>query len=370
MIVQLHGWGEGVTEVTTKSWLTALAALAACIGLAATASAHTGSARTVTATSTTEGVTLEIAADKNEAAVANGLGDELTEDTLVTGSDMVQLWTVSGIEVQADAPCEETLSEPRIVGDSVVVELLTTCGPGERSVSDVSLSDGHQTIVSVSHPDGNTSTVILNGPDDAASVSTPITALQAAGTFVVQGAIHLVTGFDHMLFVLSLLFAAGLVSREHGSKKALRNVAWIITAFTVGHSITLVVASLGLVTLPSQLVEASIAASIIVVAVMNVLRPDETMGRAHIALGFGLIHGFGFSSVLADVGLPAQQHAVALLSFNVGIELAQLTFVALALVPLAWLARKSFYRPVVMQGGSIVIALCATYWLVERVLGV
>ena len=185
-----------------------------------------------------------------------------------------------------------------------------------------------------------------------------------------EGVIHLVTGYDHVLFLLSLLFASGVVARRRGTRKALKEIGLVVTAFTVGHSITLVLASLGIVGLNIQFVESVIAASIVAVAAMNVFKPEETLGRPWIALVFGLIHGFGFSSVLAEVGLPAGQTAVALLSFNVGIELAQLAIVAIAIAPLAWLAnRERFYRAAVMRLGSFAIAALAAFWFVERAFG-
>ena len=106
------------------------------------------------------------------------------------------------------------------------------------------------------------------------------------------------------------------------------------------------------------------------VAVWNVVRQEARVGLRWVAGMFGLIHGFGFSSVLADVGLPAEQTAVALLSFNIGIELAQLAVVAVALLPLAWLAkREKLYRAAIMRAGSLAIAALASVWLVERALG-
>ncbi|MCA9624482.1 MAG: HupE/UreJ family protein, partial [Myxococcales bacterium] len=115
---------------------------------------------------------------------------------------------------------------------------------------------------------------------------------------------------------------------------------------------------------------AIIAASIVAVASLNVLRPEASVGRPAIALGFGLVHGFGFSSVLAEVGLPQGERAAALFSFNLGIELAQLAVVAIAIVPLAWLAsHEKLYRAAVMRGGSLAIAGVASVWVVQRALG-
>jgi hypothetical protein len=151
-----------------------------------------------------------------------------------------------------------------------------------------------------------------------------------------------------------------------GFREALWDVFRIVTSFTVAHSITLSLAALGIVALPSRLVESAIAASV-VVAALNNLRPVVEGRRWMVAFGFGLIHGFGFASVLTELGLPRDALVLALVGFNVGVEIGQLAIVALFL-PLAYSLRRSrFYRRAVMTGGSIVIAAVAATWLAERV---
>ena len=143
------------------------------------------------------------------------------------------------------------------------------------------------------------------------------------------------------------------------------DVVRVVTAFTLAHSLTLTLAALGVLALPSRLVESAIAASVIVAALNN-LRPLYQRGRVLFAFGFGLLHGFGFASVLADLGLPQDALLLSLVGFNVGVELGQLAIVAVFL-PLAWWLRNGlFYRRVVMLGGSAVIALVAAVWLLER----
>ena len=140
----------------------------------------------------------------------------------------------------------------------------------------------------------------------------------------------------------------------------------MVTAFTVAHSITLSLATLGWISLPSRWVESAIAASVVLAALNNVW-PVFHGRRWIVAFGFGLIHGFGFASVLADLGLPQGALALALLGFNVGVELGQLAIVA-AFLPLAYLLRRSaFYQRAVMRAGSLLIAALAAAWLVERV---
>ncbi|MET0981731.1 MAG: HupE/UreJ family protein, partial [Telluria sp.] len=145
------------------------------------------------------------------------------------------------------------------------------------------------------------------------------------------------------------------------------DVLRIVTAFTLAHSLTLSLAVLGALSLPSRLVESAIAASV-VLAALNNLWPLYHRWRALVAFGFGLIHGFGFASVLADLGLPQGALVLSLVGFNVGVELGQLAIVALFL-PLAFALRRGlFYRRMVMTGGSACIALAALVWLAERAL--
>ncbi|MDO9219279.1 MAG: HupE/UreJ family protein, partial [Lacisediminimonas sp.] len=146
---------------------------------------------------------------------------------------------------------------------------------------------------------------------------------------------------------------------------ALADVAKIVTAFTIAHSITLTLATLGWVSLPSRLVESTIALSVIVAALNNIF-PIFPERRWLMAFAFGLIHGFGFASVLGDLGLPAGSLILALLGFNLGVEAGQLAIVA-GFLPLAWWLRGTrFYRRGVLIGGSALIAVLAAIWLVER----
>lgn len=196
-----------------------------------------------------------------------------------------------------------------------------------------------------------------------------------AGTTFVQflreGVWHIWIGIDHVLFLLSLLLPAVLLwaatrwEPAPSQRAALIDVAKIVTAFTAAHSITLTLAALGLVSLPSRLVESAIAASVVLAALNNVF-PRLQRRRWAMAFGFGLIHGFGFASVLAELALPQDALVLALVAFNVGVELGQLAIVAV-FVPLAFAVRATaFYRRVVLVGGSWLIAALAAVWFVER----
>ena len=191
------------------------------------------------------------------------------------------------------------------------------------------------------------------------------------GQYVREGVRHIWTGFDHMLFLLSLLLPAVLVRRDRSwqpsasFRDAFIDVAKVVTAFTLAHSITLSLAVLGVLSLPSRVVESAIALSVVLAALNNVW-PWVANGRWLAAFGFGLLHGFGFAGALADLGLPTDALALSLAGFNVGVELGQLAIV-LAFLPLAFVSRATWaYRRVALAGGSLAIAALATAWFVER----
>ena len=195
------------------------------------------------------------------------------------------------------------------------------------------------------------------------------------GAYLREGVWHIWVGLDHVLFLLSLLLPAVWVRMERRWQAAPRFAAtfWdvlrVVTAFTVAHSITLSLAALQVVSLPARLVESVIAASVVLAALNNVV-PVVSTGRWIMAFTFGLIHGFGFASVLTDLGLPQGSLVTALLGFNLGVELGQLSIVA-AFLPIAYALRGTwFYRRVVFMGGSAAVVVLAGAWLVERAFNV
>jgi hydrogenase/urease accessory protein HupE len=174
--------------------------------------------------------------------------------------------------------------------------------------------------------------------------------------FIGQGIVHIFTGYDHILFIVTLMLAVG----------TWRRLAVIVTSFTAAHSLTLVAATLGIVTLPSRIVEPLIALSVLLVAVDALARPKAN-ARAIVTFGFGLVHGFGLSNVLRDLGLSGRELLPALLGFNVGVEIGQLLIV-MPLFPLVLLLRKQESRyaraRTVMCSVVAVVAVC---WIVLRV---
>lgn len=176
--------------------------------------------------------------------------------------------------------------------------------------------------------------------------------------FVPQGVHHILIGPDHVLFLIGLLLLGG----------SIRRLLVVVTAFTLAHSITLSAAVLNLFNPPAHLVEPAIALSIVCVGADNLLVGEGRDMRAWIALGFGLIHGFGFASVLRAMELPTRDVAWSLLSFNVGVELGQLAIVVVAAWLLAALrARNEAASRRLAVAGSVAVIAAGTYWFVERV---
>lgn len=186
-----------------------------------------------------------------------------------------------------------------------------------------------------------------------------------------DGVWHIWIGYDHILFLLALLLPAVVLRKERqwqavaAFKPAFIEVLKIVTAFTIAHSITLSLATLDVISLPSRWVEATIAASVVLAALNNIY-PLFRERRWMMAFVFGLIHGFGFASVLGDLGLPQNTLVLALVGFNLGVEAGQLAIVAVFL-PFTFAIRHTmFYRRVVLYGGSAVIVVLAMIWFVER----
>ncbi|MDB4996866.1 MAG: hypothetical protein JWM74_4298 [Myxococcaceae bacterium] len=192
---------------------------------------------------------------------------------------------------------------------------------------------------------------------------------------VKEGIFHIWEGIDHLLFLIALLLPSVLYRESkvwkprEAFRPALVDVLKVVTAFTVAHSITLSLAALDVVRLPSRLVESAIALSVVLAALNNVFTVLEG-DRWVAAFVLGLLHGFGFSQVLVDLGLTGGELLRILFGFNVGVEIGQAAVVAVFL-PLAFVARRSgAYRTIVLRAGSIAIAALALVWLVERALAI
>lgn len=210
----------------------------------------------------------------------------------------------------------------------------------------------------------------------ADTASAPASKPGSAGAaFFLDGVHHILIGYDHILFLISLLLPAVLIRIGKGWTPVARwqEAVWpmvaIVTMFTLGHSITLALAGLGIVSLTPRVIEPAIALTIIVAAVDNIV-PMLRGHRRLFTFLFGLIHGFGFASVLAELDLPMGSFVSALLQFNLGVEGGQLVIVSIVLAVLLAVRRWSRYPAVVLRGGSAFAIVIAALWFTERVLDI
>ena len=179
---------------------------------------------------------------------------------------------------------------------------------------------------------------------------------QTARTFLVLGIEHILTGYDHLLFLLALLVAG----------RGMRQLVAIVTSFTVAHSLTLAVATFGLIEPPPRLIEAAIALSIAYVGIENLL-VEDVRGRWRLTFVFGLVHGFGFANVLREMELPRAALASSLFTFNAGVELGQVA-VLLVVWPVLRAVQKSAYAVTITRAVSAVVIACGVVWFVQRVM--
>lgn len=217
------------------------------------------------------------------------------------------------------------------------------------------LGEHYQTLGNLRTPGGERQVIF---GDESRSVTVEIDRTVATGwfDFVKLGIEHILTGYDHLLFLVALLATA----------RGAWSVVSIVTAFTLAHSVTLSVAALGVVTIPDRIIEPLIAATIVWVALENLFAAEPDRRRWIWSFGFGLVHGFGFASVLGELGLKGATLVRGLVGFNIGVEIGQLIFVTVFLPTLMWLSRGRGAR-LTPRIASLAVAAIGTYWLVERI---
>jgi hypothetical protein len=329
---------------------------------------------------------LELAIRDGELAVGldqDGDG-KVTWGELRTGQTALQLYVMEHLHLAgADRRCGLEFGpvkvNERVDGNYLWLPFTADCGSVFKRLSIeyqvLGVEDpSHRGLLTLS-ANGATQTAVLGGASQVRvfELDHP-TAWPAFIEYLRAGIWHIWSGIDHLLFLLSLLLPAVLVRRQHRweavpmAAPAFASIVKVVTAFTLAHSITLSLAAFDVIRLPGRLTESIIAASIIVAALNNVF-PRVTEGRWRIAFAFGLLHGFGFASVLAEMGLPKEARLVSLVAFNLGVEAGQLA-VVLGVMPVAYLLRSTaFYRRGVMPWGSTAIAGLALVWLAQRALG-
>ncbi|HET6376223.1 MAG TPA: HupE/UreJ family protein [Methylocella sp.] len=233
----------------------------------------------------------------------------------------------------------------------------------------------HRGLLRLESSGGTRTAIFAPGSAKQSFPLSRISAVQQFRDYFLTGVEHIWSGYDHILFLLSLLLPAvmapGIKRWEPaaGFRPAFLNVLAVVTAFTAAHSITLSLATLKLIILPARLSESAIALSV-TVAALNNLHPLIRRRQWIVAFCFGLVHGFGFANVLAGLGLPQGALTLALVGFNLGVEAGQIAIVA-AFLPLAYAMRGTwFYRYAVLDGGSVLIAGVAALWFFERSLNI
>jgi hypothetical protein len=234
----------------------------------------------------------------------------------------------------------------------------------------------HSGYTKISLRDGVASTHVFRARARTLTLGVPRSPWQSAREYLLLGVEHIFTGYDHLAFLAALLLGTGLARRSgrdgaacaNAPEPAVRAVLKLVTAFTAAHSLTLIVSTLRPGLLGTSWVEPGIALSIAYVGLENLL-PRTPSRRWLVVFAFGLVHGLGFSSVLREIGLPARGLMLSLLSFNLGVELGQLTVVSLALPLVLGLARRrpAAFERFVLRGGSAAIAAAGLVWFVLRV---
>ncbi|WP_245830604.1 HupE/UreJ family protein [Planktotalea arctica] len=235
--------------------------------------------------------------------------------------------------------------------------------PENAGLMQVNWGDGYGTLILRQMGPQNPYTGYISGgqssPEIAVLGGEARGFMSVFGEYIPVGFDHILPkGLDHILFVLGLFFFS----------TALRPLLIQVTSFTLAHTVTLALGALGLISIPGSIVEPIIAASIVYVAIENVFARKMNPWRPVVIFIFGLLHGLGFASVLGEFGLPADQFIAALIGFNVGVELGQLTVIALAFLAVGyWFGGKDWYRTRIAMPASLLIAAVGAYWFVERV---
>ena len=390
-------------------------ALIVMVALAGTASAHKSSDAYLQLARTPAGISLRVDVALRDLDVALDL--DANADGRLTWGEVRSAWPaidgyvrsrvrVAGCELQPANPALET----RVGGVYAALVLMATCDvPAEPVIRYTLLGDvdpthrgiaridvpGQPTLLRVLDPSRpaalytalapapSAATAITPGavvaaaaipPAQAAASAVPASTAEPASEahgFLLEGVHHIVTGYDHVLFLLCLLLPSVMRRTPDGWRpvdrlsQAVWPVVGIVTAFTLAHSITLALAAMKWVSLPPSFIEPAIAVTIVLAALDN-LRPIFHGRRVIVTFLFGLIHGFGFAGVLAELNLPTTQFAWALLQFNLGLEVGQLIIVGVAASLLFALRRRTQYPVWAIRGGSLAAIAIGVLWFVER----
>ncbi len=276
---------------------------------------------------------------------------------LLGQAELVEI-TVDGRPLSASSQRAET-DEHGVVHIHLAYPPVTGTHVAVRSLVFTILPKTHRQYVSVLEDNVKLGGKMLDAGNNSFEInlSTPLERRYSFADFFKLGMEHIFTGYDHLVFLFGLLIVGG----------SLRSAVKIVTSFTIAHSITLALATLNLVALSGRIVEPLIAASIMYVGIENLFRGDLNR-RWMLTFGFGLVHGLGFASALRDLGVGANGTGVAvpLVSFNLGVELGQLTIAAVAL-PVIWkLSRSPRFQTLYAPACSVAVLAAGGWWLAQR----
>lgn len=341
---------------------------------------------------TLDGTTVDITIQTNVESLVSGTADEaFSGETEEGAAEYLRLRDLSSADLKAQyAPFADTYTNALILeldGTAVPLTAGTVAIPETGNTSEARISELNFTAElpattgdllwkypaeygdsvlrlfstnSAEYPEPTLADFVAR--DTAASVNLADIKPQTLGAvfldYIVSGFDHIIPkGLDHILFVIGLF----LLSAH------MRPLLTQVTLFTLAHTVTLALGALGIVNIPGNIVEPLIAASIVFVAVENLFTQKLTPWRPFLIFAFGLLHGLGFASVLGDYGLPSGQFIPALIAFNIGVEIGQLTVIAICFFAVGlWFRNKPWYHKVIVVPASLAIAIIAIFWVLER----
>lgn len=229
----------------------------------------------------------------------------------------------------------------------------------------------HKALVSLARNTETINKIISNDNKTIIFNAVPETVWNVFKNFLIEGIWHIWIGFDHILFLIVLLLPACLIRKNNrwesqtSISAVIKNTTLLVSSFTLAHTVTLSLATLKLVSFNPQLIEITIALSIVVCALNNVL--NFLKSNYILVFAFGLLHGFGFANVLGELINSANDATVPLLAFNLGVEVGQLAILLFLLPILFFISSQRWYKSKGIYVLSIISAICGTYWLIERI---
>ena len=298
------------------------------------------------------------AAHAHQVGVSLGdyvVGNSGVDVTLTTAAaDAVMARQALAVSVDGDACPAGAMQTEAIENDGLRSRVHFACSIAADApvLVEGSFPAGHRHIATARRGDRETRHVLFDASNRLTIAAGPASSSSGL-SLIMLGIEHILTGFDHLVFLLALV----LVDTR------LRTLARLVTAFTVAHSASLALAATGLLSPPAALIEPLIAASIVYVGVESMVAPKATR-RWLVALAFGFVHGFGFAGALLDLALPRAQLPVALFAFNLGVEAGQLAVLALLVPILAVMRRRVWF----VRAVSTAVIIAGAVWLTERLM--